>query len=165
MSIVTLKGNTVHIYGTLPKIGIAAPDFILANQNLENCTLKNFPGKILLSIVPSLDTSTCLISAQKFNQHVASIPNTTLLYVSADLPFAQKRVCGAESLDHVQTLSLMRNKDFARSYGVLIEDGPLEGVCTRAIIVLNENHHVTYTELVPEITQEPNYDAAIASLI
>lgn len=164
MSTITLKGNAIRINGTLPKLGSVAPDFVLVDQELNNRTLKDFHGKKLLAIVPSLDTSVCLTSAKKFNEKMSSLPHLTLLYISADLPFAQKRVCGAENLKKIQTLSMMRDKKFATDYGILIEDGPLAGICARAMVGLNEKNQVIYTELVPEITTEPDYARAIASV-
>lgn len=157
---VTLKGKKIHLIGELPKVGSHAPDFILVDKDLNNRSLKDFPGKKLIAAVPSLDTGVCLESARKFNKQVKGF---TLLYVSADLPFAGKRACEAEKLDNVHTLSMMRNKDFAVDYGILITEGPLEGLCARSMIAIDENGKVLYTELVPEITQEPNYAAAISS--
>jgi thiol peroxidase len=164
MSTITLKGNAIRINGTLPKLGSVAPDFVLVDQELNNRTLKDFHGKKLLAIVPSLDTSVCLTSAKKFNEKMSSLPHVTLLYISADLPFAQKRACGAENLKKIQMLSMMRDKKFAIDYGILIEDGPLAGICARAMVGLNEKNQVIYTELVPEITTEPDYARAIASV-
>jgi thiol peroxidase len=165
MAKITLKGNPVSTNGELPKVGSKAPDFQLADADLGDVTLAAFKGKKkLLNIVPSLDTPTCATSTRKFNDQAGKLNNTVVLIVSADLPFAQKRFCGAENTSSVKTLSMMRNRNFAKDYGVLIEDGPLKGITARAIVVLDENDNVKYTELVPEITQEPNYDAAFAAL-
>lgn len=162
---VTLKGNPIHTSGALPKIGSKAPDFVLVNQDLKDCTLKDFKGKRkLLYIVPSLDTSVCSLSTKKFNDAMKRNPQMAALIVSADLPFAQKRVCGLEKMENVVTLSAMRSKDFPKAYGVLITDGPLAGICARAVLVLDKDDHVIYEELVPEITQEPNYEAALKAL-
>lgn len=166
MAKVTLKGNPIHTSGELPRTGSKAPDFTLINQDLNECSLKNFKGKRkLLSIVPSLDTSVCSTSAKKFNEAMKTHPEAVALVISADLPFAQKRICGLEKLENIVTLSLIRSKDFAKDYGVLIVDGPLTGVCARAVLVLDEQDRVIYEELVPEITQEPNYEAALKALL
>jgi thiol peroxidase len=165
MAKITLKGNPVNTSGELPKVGSKAPDFQLADADLGDVTLAAFKGKKkLLNIVPSLDTPTCATSTRKFNDQAGKLNNTVVLIVSADLPFAQKRFCGAENTSSVKTLSMMRNRNFAKDYGVLIEDGPLKGITARAIVVLDENDNVKYTELVPEITQEPNYEKALAAL-
>lgn len=166
MSNVTLKGNPVRLSGTLPKMGSQAPDFKLTGGDLKDRSLKEFKGKrVLISIVPSLDTPTCSLSTKKFNDAAKKHPEVVILTVSCDLPFAQKRFCSQENISNVITLSLMRSKDFAKSYGVLIEEGPLAGICARAALVLDENGKVLYTELVPEITQEPNYDKALEVLL
>lgn len=162
MAKVTLKGNSIHTSGQLPAKEAKAPDFQLVDQDLTNRSLKDFKGKKkILSIVPSLDTSVCSLSAKKFNEAMKTHPDIMVLVISADSPFAQKRICGAEGLKNILPLSMMRSKDFATDYGVLIMDGPLAGICARAVVVLDENDRVIYTELVPEITQEPNYDAAL----
>lgn len=165
MATVTLKGSTVHTNGQLPATNSKAPDFKLVNSDLKDVSLSDFKGKKkLLSIVVSLDTPVCSLSSKKFNQEVAKLSNTVILVISADLPFAQKRLCGVENLTNVIPLSAMRSKKFAEDYGVLIQDGPLAGITARAIVVLDENDKVLYSELVPEITSEPNYDKALASL-
>lgn len=165
MSHVKLKGSPVMLKGELPKIGAKAPDFILVSQELKNCSLGEFGSKKkLLSIVPSLDTDVCLTSSKRLNQAAKDDPNLIILVISADLPFAQKRICGLEKLDNIKTLSMMRDKTFGHDYGVLIGDGPLAGVCARAIFVLDAHNKVIYRELVDEITQEPNYDKALAEL-
>lgn len=165
MAKVTLKGKPVQIHGNLPSQGTKAPDFQLAGSDLHDRSLKDYQGKRkMIYIVPSLDTATCSLSTKKFNEQIASHPEVTVLVVSADLPFAQKRMCSAEKVQNIIPLSMMRSKDFAKAYGVLIEDGPLAGICTRAVVVLDENDQVVYTELVPEISQEPNYDKALEAL-
>jgi thioredoxin-dependent peroxiredoxin len=165
MATVTLKGNPIHTIGELPKVGTQAPDFRLTGGDLKDVSLATFKGKKkVLNIVPSLDTAVCATSTRKFNEKAGSHPNAVVLIVSADLPFASGRFCTVEGLKNVVPLSLMRGRDFAKAYGVLITDGPLEGVTARAVVVLDENDKVVYTELVPEIGQEPNYDPALAAL-
>ncbi|MHB8743009.1 MAG: thiol peroxidase [Sulfuricaulis sp.] len=165
MAQITLKGNPIHTNGDLPKVGSAAPDFMLTDADLNDLSLASFKGKKkLLNIVPSLDTPTCALSTKKFNEHAAQHPNTVVLIVSADLPFAQKRFCSAEHTDRVKTLSIMRDRNFSKDYGVLISDGPLKGLTARAVVVIDENDKVRFTELVPEIAHEPNYEKALASL-
>lgn len=165
MAEVKFKSTPIHTSGELPKVGSRAPDFILIDNSLKEVSLKDFEGKKkILSIVPSLDTAVCSLSAKKFNEAIKSYPEVQVLVISADLPFAQTRVCSQENLKNVTSLSLMRSKDFAKNYGVLIQDGPLAGLCARAVIVLDEQNDVLYIELVPEITQEPNYDKALKAL-
>ena len=165
MAKVTLKGNPVSTSGELPTVGSKAPEFQLTDTDLGDVTLAAFKGKKkLLNIVPSLDTPVCATSTKKFNDQAGKLNNTAILIVSSDLPFAQKRFCSAENTNSVKTLSMMRSRNFAKDYGVLIQDGPLKGITARAIVVLDENDNVKYTELIPEITQEPNYDAALAAL-
>jgi thiol peroxidase len=160
-----LKGSPIHTNADLPKVGSSAPDFKLTAADLSDHSLADFKGKKkLLNIVPSLDTPTCALSTKKFNEQAAKHPNTVMLIVSADLPFAQKRFCSAENTNSVKTLSMMRSRNFAKDYGVLITDGPLAGITARAIVVIDENNKVVHTELVPEIKQEPNYDKALAAL-
>lgn len=164
-STVTLKGNPVDVAGDFLKPGQTAPDFTLVNQDLANVTLADFSGKRkVLNIFPSIDTPTCATSVRKFNQAASDLPNTVVLCISVDLPFAQKRFCGAEGLSNVTTLSTMRGRDFLQNYGVALASSKLEGVATRAVIVLDENNKVLHSELVNEITTEPNYDAAAAVL-
>lgn len=160
---VTFKGSPVRISGSLPRLGIQAPDFVLIDKDLKKCSLKDYSGKRkLISIVPSLDTAVCSLSAKKFHQAIKANPQEgVVLNVSADLPFAQSRFCHAEQVDTIICLSMMGSKDFAEAYGILMLDGPLANLCARAIVVLDENDMVVYTELVPEITQEPNYDKAL----
>jgi thiol peroxidase len=165
MAKITLAGNPINTNGELPKVGSAAPDFRLTDADLNDLSLASFKGKKkLLNIVPSLDTPVCAMSTKKFNDHAAKHPNTVMLIVSADLPFAMKRFCVAENTDKVKTLSMMRDRNFAKDYGVLIQDGPLKGITARAIVVVDEHDKVVHTELVPEIKQEPNYDKALAAL-
>ncbi len=164
MAQVTLKGNPIHTNGELPKVGAPAPAFKLTNGDLKDVTLADYKGKRkILNIVPSLDTSVCATSTRKFNESAGKLPNTVVLVVSADLPFASKRFCTTEGLQNVVPLSLMRDKNFAKDYGVLLQDGPLAGICARAGVVLDENDRVKYTQLVPEIGQEPDYDKALAA--
>lgn len=165
MATITLKGNKINTSGDLPAVGSQAPEFSLTNADLQDVGLKDFSGKKkLLNIFPSLDTPTCATSTRKFNQNAAQLQNVALLMISADLPFAMARFCAAEGIEQVTTLSMMRNRNFAKDYGVLINDGPLAGITARAVVVLDENNKVLYTELVPEIADEPNYDAAMKAL-
>lgn len=165
MAKLTFKGSPISTNGDLPAIGQPTPDFKLVANDLKDLTLADFAGKKkLLNIVPSLDTSVCALSTRKFNDHAKGHPDTVILVISADLPFAQKRFCGNENLSNVVTLSMMRSRKFAKDYGVLLEDGPLAGLTARAIVVLDENNIVRHTELVPEIAQEPHYEAALAAL-
>lgn len=165
MASITLKGNEIHTNGSLPAIGSKAPDFTLTNQDLKDISLADFKGKKkLLNIFPSLDTSVCAASTKKFNEYAKAAKNTVMLMASADLPFAMGRFCHEQDLNNVISLSMMRSKDFAKDYGVLITDGPLAGICARAVIVLDENDKVIYTQLVPEIAQEPDYESAVAKL-
>lgn len=165
MSTVTFQGQEIHTSGELPKVGDKAPDFRLVNKDLKDVSLADFAGKKkLLNIVPSIDTPVCAASTKKFNEFAEEQGNAVMLVISADLPFAASRFCGAEHVERVIPLSMMRSRDFARYYGVLIEDGPLEGLAARAVVVLDEENEVIYTELVPEISQEPNYDAAMEAM-
>ena len=163
MATITLEGNEIHTNGELPAVGSTAPDFKLTSKEMEDKTLADFAGKKkILNIVVSLDTGICETSAKKFSD--AAGDDVAVLVISADLPFAQARVCEAAGADKAITLSMMRSKNFAKDYGVLIQDGPLAGITARAVVVLDENDKVVYTELVPEIAQEPDYDKALASL-
>jgi len=165
MATVTLKGTQIHTDGNLPAVGSKAPDFKLVNGELADVSLASFKGKRkILNIVPSLDTAVCATSTRKFNEKAGSIPNTVVLVVSADLPFASKRFCVAEGLQNVVPLSLMRSRDFAKDYGVLLTDGPLAGITARAVLVLDEHDKVLHQQLVPEITQEPDYEAALQAV-
>lgn len=166
MAQITLKGTPIHTNGDLPAIGSEAPDFSLTDNNLSDRSLKDYKGrKKIISIVPSLDTAVCSLSTKKFSETIADHPEIIVLVVSADLPFAQKRLCGSENITNITTLSMMRSKDFAKQYGVLIQDGPLAGICARAVLVLDENDRILYTELVSEITQEPNYEKSLAAVL
>lgn len=163
---VTLGGNPIQIGGTLPQSGTTAPAFKLVAKDLSDVTLDNFSGKRkVLNIFPSVDTPTCATSVRKFNAQATQLNNTVVLCISADLPFAQTRFCAADGLDNVQTLSTMRGREFMQNYGVAIESGPIAGLTARAVIVLDENNRVLHSELVSEIKNEPNYDAALAALV
>jgi thiol peroxidase len=165
MATVTLKGSPIHTIGELPKVGAQAPDFKLVANDLKDMSLKDFAGKRkILNIVPSLDTGVCATSTRKFNEQAGKLPQTAVLVISSDLPFASKRFCVAEGIQNVVPLSMMRSRDFAKDYGVLITDGPMAGICARAVVVLDEKDSVVYTELVPEIGQEPNYEKALAAV-
>jgi thiol peroxidase len=164
MATVTLKGNPIHTNGDLPAAGAAAPDFKLTGVDLKDVSLADYKGKKkILNIVPSLDTAVCATSTRKFNESGGKLANTVVLVISADLPFAMKRFCTTEGLANVVSLSMIRGKGFAKDYGVLLQDGPLAGLSARAVVVVDENDKVVYRELVPEIGQEPNYDAALAA--
>jgi thiol peroxidase len=165
MATITLKGNPINTSGSLPQVGSRAPDFKLVGEDLQDVSLANFKGKKkVLNIVPSLDTSVCATSARKFNERAKELPNAAILIVSADLPFASERFRSNEGLTEIVTLSMMRSRDFARDYGVLITTGPLAGICARAVVVLDEDNRVLYTELVSEIAREPNYEMVLAAL-
>ncbi|MGB5337942.1 MAG: thiol peroxidase [Gammaproteobacteria bacterium] len=165
MATVTLQGNTFNTNGELPAVGSNAPDFHLVDAKLNDVHLADYAGKKkLLNIVPSLDTPTCATSTKKFNDHARNRDDAVILVISADLPFAMGRFCGAEGIDNVVPLSLMRTRGFAKDYGVLMTDGPLAGITARAVVVLDASNRVVYTQLVPEIADEPDYDAALAAL-
>jgi thiol peroxidase len=165
MASVTLGGKPVNVAGNLPAAGSTAPDFTLVGKDLKNISLSDFAGKRkVLSIVPSLDTPVCATSARKFNEQAGSLNNTVVLVISADLPFAMGRFCSTENVSNVVTGSVFRNREFLKNYGVEITDGPLAGVAARAVLVLDEHNKVLHAELVPEIKNEPNYDAALAKL-
>ena len=165
MSTVTLKGNPVQVFGELPAKGADAPGFRLVGSDLRDLSLHDFAGKRkVLNIFPSVDTPTCATSVRKFNERAAGLADTVVLCVSADLPFAQARFCGAEGLNNVVTASLMRGRNFAKDYGVLVETGPLAGLTARAVVVLDTDNRVIHAELVAEIGDEPDYDAALSAL-
>lgn len=165
MATITLQGNNIHTNGNLPAIGEKAPDFTLVNQDLGNVGLEDFAGKKkLISIVPSLDTPVCASSTKKFAGLAADREDIIVIIVSADLPFAMSRFCSSEKVENVVTLSMMRSQKFAEDYGVLIQDGPLAGITARAVVILDADNHVKYTELVGEIADEPDYDAAVEAL-
>lgn len=161
----TRGGIPVKLHGDFPQVGKPAPSFSLVNKDLQDVTLGSYGEKRkVLNIVPSLDTPTCQKSARRFNQEAANLDNTVVINVSADLPFAMARFCSSEGLNNVDNLSVMRGREFMRNYGVKIADGPLAGLTARAVIVLDANNVVRYTELVSDIKDEPNYDAALAVL-
>lgn len=165
MAQVTLKGTPIPIEGTFPSVGSKAPDFTLTNGKLEDVGLTAFAGKKkVLTINPSYDTSLCAKTAREFNQRAAGKEGVVLLAISADLPFAQGRFCAAEGIDGVVTLSSFRSHRFAKDYGVLIAGGPMAGLTARSVLVLDANDKVVHAELVGEITQEPDYEAALAAL-
>lgn len=165
MSQVTFKGQPIRIDGKFPAVGSSAPAFALVAGDLSDATLSNFDGKRkVLNIFPSVDTPTCATSVRRFNESASKLDNTAVLCISADLPFAQARFCGAEGLDKVTNLSLMRGHQFLNDYGVAIAEGPLAGLAARAVVVLDEHDKVLHAELVSEIGNEPNYDAALKAL-
>lgn len=165
MSQVTLGGNPIEVDGTFPSAGTAAADFTLVGKDLGDLKLSSFAGKRkVLNIVPSLDTPTCATSTRKFNVEAAKLENTVVVVVSGDLPFAATRFCTTEGIENVVTASTFRGHEFAKSYGVDVTSGPLTGLTARAVVVIDENDKVLYSELVPEIKSEPNYDAALAAL-
>ena len=165
MATVHLKGTPIQTVGELPSIGSKAADFSLTAQDLSDKSLKDFQGKkLVLNIFPSIDTGTCAASVRNFNKEAADLENTLVLCISKDLPFAQARFCGAEGLDSVINLSDFKTGAFGADYGLSFSDGPLAPLHSRAVIVLDENHQVTYTEQVNEIVDEPNYAAALAAL-
>ena len=163
MAQITLKGNPIHTSGDLPSVGSDAPAFQLTAEDLSEKTLADYAGKkVILNIFPSVDTPVCATSIRRFNTDAAGKDNALVLCISADLPFAQKRFCGSEGLDNVVNLSNFRSADFGSSYGIDMTDGPLAGLLGRAVVVVDENGKVIHSELVPEIAQEPNYEAALA---
>ena len=165
MAKITLKGNPISTNGDLPAKGAKAPDFKLTGTDLKDVSLGDFKGKKkILNIVPSLDTAVCATSTRKFNESGGKLPNTVVLVISADLPFAMKRFCTTEGLNSVVSLSAMRDRHFPKDYGVLIQDGPLAGLCARAVVVLDGDDKVVHAQLVPEIGQEPDYDHAIMAV-
>lgn len=165
MATITLGGNPIHTNGELPLKGSKAPDFQLVKTDLSTTTLSDYAGsKLVLNIFPSIDTGVCATSVRTFNQKASSLQNTKVLCISRDLPFAQKRFCGAEGIENVENLSDFKNGSFGDQYGLTITDGPLAGLHSRVVIVLDENGVVLHAEQVPEIAQEPNYDAALACL-
>ncbi len=164
MATVTLKGNPCHTVGELPAVGAAAPEFSLTSAKLEDVSLDSWAGKKkLISIFPSVDTPVCAISTKKFNDYARDNPDAVMLMVSADLPFAHARFCGDEGLDNVHALSTLRS-NFGEDYGVRLADGPLAGVMARAVVVLDADNKVRHAELVSEIADEPDYEAALAAL-
>ena len=165
MAKITLGGTATETVGNLPQLGEQAPNFELTSSKMEVKSLSNYIGKkVLLNIFPSVDTGVCAISSKKFNEAAATIENTQVLCVSRDLPFAQSRFCAAEGIENLEMLSDYKNDDFGKSYGVAIKDGAFQSLHSRAIVVLDENHHVLYTQQVKEIGEEPNYEAALNHL-
>lgn len=165
MASITLGGNPINTNGNLPKTDTKAPDFQLVKQDLSIASLADFAGsKLVLNIFPSIDTSTCATSVRTFNAKASALENTKVLCISRDLPFAQKRFCGAEGLENVINLSDFNTGNFGKDYGLEIVDGVFAGLHARVVIVINENGMITHTELVPEIANEPNYESALAAL-
>ncbi len=165
MATLTLHGNTVHTLGNLPVLGSNAPNFQLTKNDLSTASLSDYKGKrVVLNIFPSIDTGTCAQSVRQFNTEAAELDNTTVLCISKDLPFAQARFCGAEGIENVEMLSDFRNGSFGKLYQVEFTDGPLHPLHARAVIVLDQNGNVIYTEQVSEIVDEPNYKAALEAL-
>ncbi len=165
MAKITLKGNPVNTVGSLPRKGCKAKDFVLVTNKLERVSLENYKGsKLVLNIFPSIDTPTCAMSVRQFNKLASEMKNTKVLCISRDLPFAQARFCGAEGLNNVITLSDFETGAFGYDYGVEITDGPLKALHARAVVILDEDHKVIYTQLVPEIANEPDYEKALKAL-
>lgn len=165
MAAITLQGNPVNTIGNLPKVGEKSPNFELVAGDLSRKSISNFKGqKLVLNIFPSVDTGTCATSVRKFNEQAAGLDNTTVLCISKDLPFAQGRFCGAEGIENVVMLSDFVDGNFGKNYGLEITDGPLTSLHSRCIVVVNEEGVVTHTEQVPEIVDEPNYEAALKAL-
>ena len=165
MASITLHGSAINTIGNLPEINSVAPDFSLINTDLAAKSLKDFAGKnLILNIFPSVDTGVCAASVRAFNEKAAALQNTEVLCISKDLPFAQKRFCGAEGIENVTNLSDFREGQFGKDYNVTITDGPMQGLLSRAIVIINPEGKIIYTEQVTEIADEPNYDAAIAVL-
>lgn len=163
MAKITLKGNEINTNGQLPALGSVAPDFSMVRNDLSETMLGAIKGVKVLNIFPSIDTSTCALSVRTFNQKAADLGETLVLNISKDLPFAQSRFCGAEGIDKVETFSVFRS-DFAGNYGLEFVDGPLKGLCSRAIIIVDQNNKVIYTEQVSETVDEPNYEEALKAL-
>ncbi len=165
MATITLQGTEIHTIGTLPEVGQKAPDFELVNTDLSTSKLSDYKGqKVVLNIFPSIDTGICAASVRAFNKEASDLSNTKVLCVSRDLPFAQGRFCGAEGLENVINQSDFKTGQFGKDYGVEIVDGPMQGLHSRAVVVVDENGTIAYAEQVPEIAQEPNYEAAINAL-
>lgn len=165
MAIVTLKGNPLKTAGNLPAVGSTAPDFKLVKNDLSTVSLSDFKGSYLvLNIFPSIDTGTCAASVRQFNQKAASLSNTKVLCISKDLPFAQARFCGAEGIKNVETASDFKTGEFGKAYGLTFAEGPLEALHSRAVVVIDPNSKVVYTQQVNEIVDEPDYESALASI-
>jgi thiol peroxidase len=163
MATVNFKGHPIHTSGNLPEVGSTAPDVTLTGLDLQDKKLSSIPGKRVLNIFPSIDTGVCAMSVRTFNKRAVEKPGVTVVNISMDLPFAQKRFCGAEGIERALSFSAFRS-DFADRFGVKIAEGGMQGLCSRAVVILDEQGKVLYTEQVPEITTEPNYDAAMAKL-
>lgn len=165
MATITFKGNPFHTTGELPKKGNQAPDFELVKTDLSRVSLQDFKGtRLVLNVFPSIDTPTCAMSVRTFNKNASSLNNTKVLCISRDLPFAQARFCGAEGIENVITLSDFETGKFGQDYGLTLADSPLKGLHSRAVVVIDENGKVTYTQQVSEIADEPDYEKALASL-
>jgi thiol peroxidase len=165
MAQITLKGDPIETTGSLPRVGTQAPSFVLTKTDLSDVGIKDFPGKTLvLNVFPSIDTSVCAASVKRFNTEAANLDNVVVLCISADLPFAHARFCEAEGLKNVIPLSAFRYPNFGQDYGITITTGPLQGLLSRVIIIIDTSGRITYTEQVPEIAQEPDYDKALQSL-
>ncbi|MEP2024864.1 MAG: thiol peroxidase [Reichenbachiella sp.] len=165
MASITLKGNEIHTIGNLPANGTQAPDFDLIKNDLSHVSLADYKGsRVILNIFPSIDTGICAASVRTFNEKAAGLSNTKILCISRDLPFAQARFCGAEGIDSVETVSDFATGQFGKDYEVTITDGPMAHLHSRAIVVLDENHKVIYSEQVPEIVQDPDFEKALAAL-
>ena len=166
MATVTLKGNEINTSGTLPSVGSDAPEFNLTKGDLSAARLSDYRGKkVVLNVFHSIDTGTCANSVRQFNTEAAELDNTVVLCISRDLPFAMNRFCGAEGIDNVETLSDFRDGNFGKSYGLEYIDGPIQGLLSRVIVVIDENGKVLYTEQVQETVEEPNYKAALEALM
>lgn len=166
MANITFRGTPVNTSGNLPAVGATAPDFSLISSELAEVSLSDYKGKnVVLNIFPSLDTGVCAASVRRFNKEAAELDNTVVLGISADLPFAAGRFCSTEGIDNVITLSTFRGTSFGNDYGLLMTNGPLQGLLGRAVVVVNPEGKVVYTELVPEIAQEPDYHSAINSIV
>jgi len=165
MQQITRAGAPMDVAGMLPAVGQAAPEMTLTNSDLEDVTLATYQGKRkVLNIIPSVDTPTCAVSTRRFNELASGLDNTIVLVVSADLPFAAKRFCGAEGLDNVETLSTFRHREFQEAWGVALCNSAMEGLCARAVVVLDADNRVLHSELVSELKNEPDYEAALAAL-
>lgn len=166
MATITFKGDKVNTSGELPQKGAAAPDFTLVKSDLSEVSLSDYIGKnVILNIFPSLDTGVCAASVRRFNKEATSLDNTVVFGISADLPFAAQKFCSAEGIENVISLSTFRDQDFGKNYGLLMTDGPLKGLLARSVVVVDKEGKVIYTELVPEIAQEPDYNSAINSIV
>jgi thiol peroxidase len=165
MSMITLKGNPVETIGELPATGSMAPAFTLVGSGMEEVSLRDFEGRnVVLNIFPSLDTAVCATSVRRFNAEASELPDTVVLCISADLPFAHARFCVAEGLDDVVTLSVFRSPGFGRDYGVTMTTGPFAGLLSRAVVVIDADGRIVYTQQVPDIVEEPDYERAIGSV-